>query len=432
MPYYRRVFDERRLKPSSIHGLDDLPLLPVLTKRDVVENADELVARNVDASLLVNASTGGSTGTPMLFKRDVRNRDLHYAATAAFSRWYGTRVGERQALIWGAREDLAGLRRLKSRFLSRVLRRPLTLDAYSISNEDLARFLTALRRYRPRVVRGYTHALELLARYANAAGGGPSVPAVVCTAEALSEQQRRLVEGALDTEVFNEYGGREFGPIAAECKYHCGLHVNVFSVHLEVLADGVPVEDGCLGALAGTDLHSYGMPFIRYDLGDVGRWARGMCPCGVQSPRLGAVEGRATGMLIAANGNRLSGVALNVAMGALGIPGQLQFIQAEDTSIEVRVVPEPAFAARHEEAIRDTLRELLGEAIDVEFRRVAEIPRARSGKYIFSESQVGLRRTMAGGSNVQLVRPRARSTMTCIPARLGNVPGRGKTGHATS
>src|SRR6516162_1329432 len=35
VPYYRRVFDERRLKPSDINTALDLYKLPVLTKQDV-------------------------------------------------------------------------------------------------------------------------------------------------------------------------------------------------------------------------------------------------------------------------------------------------------------------------------------------------------------------------------------------------------------
>jgi phenylacetate-CoA ligase len=430
VPYYRRTFDERGLRPADLQGFEDLHLLPVLTKHDILRHGDELVARNLPAGELVEAVTGGTTGLPMRFRRDRRSRDLHYAAGAALARWCGCNIGDRQALVWGAPQDLDGAASAKTALAGWLLRRPLALNARRISESAMARFAARLRRYRPALVRGYPSALEFLARFVLAAGERLSVPAVICTAEPLSETQRRTIEEGLGAEVFDQYGTRELGPMAMECRQHRGLHVNAFSVYLEALAEGAPgelavcsVDDGTpsgrpsrggdrlkpvprtatgmsslagadqdqpyrpLGRLIGTDLEGYGMPLIRYDLGDLGRWETGECPCGLAFPRLAPVEGRIGSMLVGTRGAHASGTTLASVMSSRRIPGQLQFLQAEDLSVTVRVVPEPAFGASDRARIVEGVRELLGDELPVEVVEVAEIPRSASGKYIFAESR---------------------------------------------
>jgi len=66
VPYYRRVFDERGLKPKDIQDFKDLQKLPYLTKEIIQDNLPNLVARNYPRSKLRYATTGGSTGIPMI------------------------------------------------------------------------------------------------------------------------------------------------------------------------------------------------------------------------------------------------------------------------------------------------------------------------------------------------------------------------------
>jgi phenylacetate-CoA ligase len=388
VPYYRRLFDDRGIKPRDIQAPDDLCRLPLLTQKTMREHGEDLVARNVPASELVAASSGGTTGLPMRFRRDVRSRDLHYAAMVAFARWYGVHPGDRQALIWGALQDLAPARSRRARLADAILRRPLVLNAFHLSECTMRVFDRSVRRGRPRMLRGYPHAIEHFAWYLEQRGLKLRIPSVVSTAEPLTPAQREAFRRVFDAEVFDEYGGRELGLMATECRQHLGLHVNSFSVYLEVLDGERPAEAGVLGRLVATGLNSYGMPFIRYDVGDVGRWAAAACPCGVRLPLLGAVEGREAGILVADDGRRLSGCALWQAMAKLDVPAQLQFVQAEDMSVEVRIAPLAGFCPDHEVAIRAAVRQLLGETVSVTTREVPAIPRAPSGKYVYSESRV--------------------------------------------
>ena len=69
VPYYRRVFDERSINPSSIQSKEDLVKLPILTKELIRAYFEELKVPGFSARKLVRLATDGSTGEPMEFYR---------------------------------------------------------------------------------------------------------------------------------------------------------------------------------------------------------------------------------------------------------------------------------------------------------------------------------------------------------------------------
>ncbi|MGY8927894.1 MAG: hypothetical protein ACKVJC_11460, partial [Flavobacteriales bacterium] len=68
--YYKRVFDEHGLTPSSIQTKSDLAKVPILTKKDIRENFEEIVPLNIKSISHKKASTGGSTGEPLRYYLD--------------------------------------------------------------------------------------------------------------------------------------------------------------------------------------------------------------------------------------------------------------------------------------------------------------------------------------------------------------------------
>ena len=96
VPYYRRLFDERALKPGDIKRAQDLVKLPVLTKRLIWDNFDDMMAQGVPSKEVIPQSTGGSTGETLKF---YSTKDAYYnwgyaAAQRAYS-WAGHEVGDK-------------------------------------------------------------------------------------------------------------------------------------------------------------------------------------------------------------------------------------------------------------------------------------------------------------------------------------------------
>ncbi|MDP9178373.1 MAG: hypothetical protein M3O61_11895 [Gemmatimonadota bacterium] len=66
VPYYRRLFDEARIKPADIRTLADLRIIPITTKETLrALPRDELLARGVNRSRLIKHESNGSTGIPV-------------------------------------------------------------------------------------------------------------------------------------------------------------------------------------------------------------------------------------------------------------------------------------------------------------------------------------------------------------------------------
>ena len=190
----------------------------------------------------------------------------------------------------------------------------------------------------------FSQAAADLARFVNAKGlrSWPDIN-VVCAAERLFPSDREAIVTAFGKNVFETYGSREVMLIAAECDAHDGMHVSMENllVELVVREDGRerPAEIGETGEVILTDLHNYGMPFVRYASGDLAvSRGRAPCPCGRNLVRIGPVEGRVTETLLDADGGRISGLLFAVVLTLLGESLRAtQIVQHRDRSVTVRV-----------------------------------------------------------------------------------------------
>ena len=77
VPYYRRLMDERGLRPHDIQSAADLAKLPVLTKDLIRANFDEMRAEGYPRSALLLGRTRGSTGEPLLFYSSIDEQRAH-------------------------------------------------------------------------------------------------------------------------------------------------------------------------------------------------------------------------------------------------------------------------------------------------------------------------------------------------------------------
>lgn len=73
VPYYRKIFDVRGLRPKDIQCKEDLRKLPILTKEDLRKNFNELMAKDFEKFKPILSHTSGSTGIPMKYYLDKNN-----------------------------------------------------------------------------------------------------------------------------------------------------------------------------------------------------------------------------------------------------------------------------------------------------------------------------------------------------------------------
>lgn len=360
--------------------------LPVLRRADVQAAPARYLAD--DAAGAADDFTGGSTGTPLAFKVDAetqrgREASLYWANSLA-----GWRYGERVAMLWGSDRDVSASRRDRRLDLRWRIENMRWFNAFQMGDAEMERFHRELSRFRPHLVVAYAGSIAALAAFVEARGWRPAYPlaGVVSSAEVLTPAMRDAVERVFRRPVFDRYGNREAGAIAAECVAHQGLHVNEADFVVEIDS---PSPQKIPGPILITYLRNRAMPLIRYDTGDLGCWAApGPCTCGRTTARIAAVVGRQSDNIRTASGKVIHGEYFtHVLYGAKGVR-EFQFVQDTPRAYRLLIVgdePDPEQQA----AWRRKILDVLGPDSELRIERVAAIPTLPSGKRRFTLSRVG-------------------------------------------
>jgi phenylacetate-CoA ligase len=389
VPFYRQRFDNLSTDVIHLHHPEHFSQIPLLTKQDINENRGIMIAKGENDNKLLPYSTSGSTGEALYFYYDMRSWAYRRATVRRNQEWLGIRLGDRSACLWGSPMDLNKAARVRGR-LHGWVNNIMFLSSYELSDERLEDYRRRLDKFRPKLLISYPGPLAVLAEYLLRKNENiTSVKAIISSAETLFPWQRDLIEKAFLCPVYNRYGCREFGDIAQECKKREGLHVNVDRFVVEVLDAALnPVGDGRSGQLVITDLDNYGMPFIRYQIGDMASFKKEPCSCGRTLPLLKQVDGRTLDVIRAPNGNRLGGTFWTILFKSR--PGIKQFQVIQDTleQITIRYVRDVKVVNIDFQAFERRINEKCGGNFVVNFKEVEDIPKTSSGKSRFIISKL--------------------------------------------
>jgi phenylacetate-CoA ligase len=389
VPFLGRHWRGAGLRPGALAALRDFQDYPVLEKKHIKENYDDMRARAGVSGPVHSKTTGGSTGDPFRFEY---TEEVYARRTAVMwrgYRWCDTDVGRRTVYVWGTGGALPGMAGLKERLYTRAFNR-LLLNSFSMSESTLPDYARALNDFKPKVVVGYVAPLRMLARWSLDNGFALHRPMSVLTgAEALMRPDRELIAQAFGAPVYNTYGCREVMLLACECQEQRGLHASADHLLLEsVDAAGRQVRAGS-GAVCVTDFHNFAMPFVRYLNGDRATFADRSCPCGRGLPLLESVDGRILDVILGVDGSIVPGEYLVYVM--LGFPQvtQWQVVQHTLDTLDVLIVaPQPLTAAQKNEIIAK-IADKIGPRTRIQIHEVDDIPLTASGKRRVTVSHIG-------------------------------------------
>ncbi len=383
VPYYRRVFDERALKPKDIQNLHDLRKLPYLTKGIIRENLSDLVARNYHRYKLEYVTTGSSTGIPLGFywERGVTNSKEH-----AFIRMLWNRVG------YGIADRCAALRgnvvqpAHKGKFWRYdPVNRNLILSSFHMTDELLPHYIAKIREFRPDFIQAYSSVITILARFMkrNNIEPFPTLKAVLCASENLYPWQRELLEEIMKCRVWSFYGHSERAALAGECEVSTCYHIQLEYGIVELInKDENPVtnEDG-LWEIVATSFNNFICPFIRYRTMDLAVPLNAECECGRNYPLLKRVEGRLQEFFVDETGSLItwSDEPLRNVQDKLNA---YQYVQNEPGKILLNINAKSRFSISDIDSVKRTFLDLYPR-FNIEIKFVHHIPRTKSGKFRF-------------------------------------------------
>ncbi len=391
VPFYRERFDSVGFQPGDLTSLEDLKGIPYLTKTDIQNHQEQLIARTYSRESLVPDSSGGSTGKPTCFYKDLVRHQIRRADQIRHDRWCGWDIGEKFVTLWGAQREFEKAPSLKERLVERYLYRVFGFNAFDITERKVLEYLEELHRIRPAMIIAYANVAFLFANIIRKYGIDLSrlkLKGLISSAETLSDEKRSVIESAFQCKVLNRYGSSEVGLIASECLAQEGLHINAENVFVEIQRDGKDAEPGEMGEIIATDLWNYGMPFIRYQMSDVGVKSGRLCSCGRGLPFLQEVTGRISDFFIDSKGGLVHGEYFtHLFYGIEGVE-QFQLIQESLDKITLKIHGGQNFRKSVLEPVIAKIKLCLGNNVQVDVVVCTESFVEASGKFRFTISRV--------------------------------------------
>jgi len=385
IPYYKEENSQIN-KKITINTYKDLIGLPVLSKRNVLDNENNLIDTQWSGKLYTR-KTGGSTGMTLHFKKEAKALAMNDAVMYRCYQWYGIDVGDRQVRFWGV--PVTSKLRWKEQLKDWVLNR-IRISAFDISEQSCMRQYEQIKRFNPDYFYGYTTAIYGFCLFMKKAGidlNQLNLKAVICTAEKMYSHHVTLFKEMFTCPVVDEYGSSETGILAFQCK-EGNMHLMSDHMCVEFLDENdSQVEPGELGRVVVTDLASYAMPLIRYDIGDMGRPSKLECNCGVNLPLMEIVEGRKEDF-IRLKDDRLVHAAYLCYTLKEDTVHEFKMYQKSINKLIVQIVKSPLFKLETENELEDKLRTSLGEDIQITFEYLDSIPREVSGKLRYFVSEI--------------------------------------------
>ena len=336
--------------------------------------ADRTIAGAVN---WVRHSTSGSTGEPMTILRTPMEERLIHA--------YQLRAQWLHGIPFRARRAHVGMEYRPSLAHRTGLLPGIFIDATSTAASAILEELRSWRADSVELRPGVLESLVLAAE--KAAEAEWPFRWIVCGGEVLFPDARARARKVFGCPVIERYGAHEVGSIAWRCGDCGGLHVNDDSVIVEIEKDGRPAEPGESGDVLVTGLLSFGMPILRFRLGDHARWAA-PTDCRFRYRAIEAVEGRRLDNLTLPDGRQLPSYRLMQTLRE--VPGVLRFqvIQLSLSEIRVRYVLADAAPADPAEPLARRARSCLPAEMSVTVECVSEIPLGASGKHHYIRSML--------------------------------------------
>lgn len=389
VPYYRRLFRDHKIEPSSIRSVDDLQRIPITTK--AMLKRLPLRDRVSDAYLpgeLVRHTTSGSSGIPFEILRtwfDERRMNVFWIRHIMRQ---GVKPQHRIVVLTGVRTVPSGDRLFVQRALANVgLFRTDRVNCL----RPAAEILRDVEQRKPDHLMGYGSALLLVAEaYAASGRRGFRPRAIHPFGEVVTPAMRQRLVEAYQCPVLDIYGSYEFGMAAFECHEHSAYHVSDDSVALEVLRDGEPVKEGETGVLTGTNLLGYAMPFIRFEIGDIATRGSNPCRCGWQGSTIADIRGRMLDMFPLPRGREIHPyqIVFIIIQYLADRVFQYQLIQEAMDRVVLHLVPTPGTTLDGFQELVTAVEGLLGGDVRFEIKIVDSIDFEQSGKFRVSRSMV--------------------------------------------
>ena len=294
---FKQRMDEKGIKPSDIHGVDDLHRLPFSYKQDLRDCYPYgLFAVPMKDILRVHASSG-TTGKQIVVGYTQNDLDMWADCFARILAAAGADENDFVQISYGLGLFTGG-------FGAHDGAMRIGATAIPTSAGNTARQIQTMIDFGSTVLCCTPSYAMYLAETIEEMGVRDklSLKAGIFGAEPWTEEMRAQIEAKLGIKAYDIYGLSEImGPgVSYECECQCGMHVCEDNFIPEIIDPdtGEVLPEGAEGELVFTTLTKEGFPVIRYRTRDICSLNYEKCKCGRTHVRMNKPQGRTDDMLI--------------------------------------------------------------------------------------------------------------------------------------
>lgn len=295
--YYRNLCDEKGIKPDDIKSIDDLHLLPFITKDDLREcYPDGLLACPRSECVRIH-STSGTTGKRVVAFYTQNDIDLWEDCCARALTAAGADSSDTVQICYGYGLFTGGLGLHGGAQKIQALALPMS----SGNTERQIQFMSDLGSTVLCCTPSYAEYLGEIMKEQNL-NETSKLKAGIFGAEAWTQEMREGIEKSLGIKAYDIYGLTELsGPgVSFECEEQKGMHINEDHFIAEIINPdtGEVLPMGEKGELVFTSIDKEAFPLIRYRTKDICVLDDTPCSCGRTFIRMAKPMGRSDDMLI--------------------------------------------------------------------------------------------------------------------------------------
>lgn len=362
-------------KLSNVKSIEDFP---VINKTIIRSDIDSFISSKYKKTELIRVVTSGSTGTPFEVFHDTKKRLRNSADTIVFADRAGFNVGDRlfYLKIWSASNQKSNV--------TAWLQNVEPFDVLKLADDEMVRLMELLERKGAKGILGYASALEQICKFLDRnpdkAPRQAEVISALSMSEALSDYTKDKFKKYFNVDLFARYSNLENGILAQQFNESGNSYkVNTASYFVEILKlnEDIPASSGEMGRIVITDLYNFGMPMIRYDTGDIGKFkvtGEGQIDYSI----LEHIEGRKLDLLFDTKGELISSYIMYKNMWKYTEITQYQLVQYGEKDYLFKINTNNGF--EKEQELKNEFISYLGSDANFKVEYVSEIPLLSSGK----------------------------------------------------
>ncbi len=384
VPYYRRLMEERGIRPDDIRQLDDIQRFPIMSKDDLKTAGNDVVSTRYRGALLNTAHTGGTTGLPLPVRRDIWSIAREHAFVRRQFDWADLKTSDRCAYLEGRTVASPGQRPTSLHYYDAVMRE-LTLSTFHLTPEVVPHYAELLQTHKIRALIAYPSAAFVLAKGCLERGIRVGLHRVLTTSETLDEVKRKTIAEAFECPVFDFYGSAERVCYIHMCErgsYHVIPEYGV----TELIPAAPPNEDCC--QVVATGFWNLAMPLIRYNLRDLVKVSQRTCSCGRAFPVVDKIMGRDGNVIVTPSGLQLGASAIECILARIlyamydmpVVAGRV--VQDASDALTLEYVPDAEFTEEHAGRLARVMAEQTPPGMHAELRAKKELDRTVRGKFV--------------------------------------------------